>query len=43
MWCIIETGGHCKFALKFTELAAVQLEMELLSLGISENIVPFSL
>ena len=34
---MIETGGHCKCSYKCTELAAVQLEVDLLRLLILEN------
>ena len=34
---MIETGGHCKCAYKYTELAAVLLELDLPRLLIPEN------
>jgi hypothetical protein len=40
---MIETGGHCKCAYKCTELAAGLLEVDLLRLGMPEDIVPLSL
>jgi hypothetical protein len=40
---MMETGGHCKYAYKSTELTAGLLEVDLLRLLISDDIGPLSL